>query len=92
MTRGVAGITGFAAKAMMSVGNGGSGEQATVPEKRLRMWANRTQGQRPKEYDGEDLEEEAAEWRCLSFLERRAGWAVLSEEAEADEDEDDLWY
>lgn len=56
MTRGVAGIRGLAAKAMMfGAGKGGRGEQATVPEKRLRIWASRTKGQRAREYDVEAL-------------------------------------
>lgn len=74
MTRGVAGIMGFAAKGIMSMGKGGRGEQATVPEKRLRTWASRRKGQRAKEeaFNGADGKEEAVEWRCLSFLERRS--------------------
>lgn len=60
------------------------------------MWPSRRKGQRAKEelFDGEDGKEEAVEWRCLSFLERRSG-ADASEEAEAaeeeEEEEDDLW-
>lgn len=88
-------MTGFAAKGIMSVGNGGSGEQATVPQKRLPMWASRTKGQRAKN-EGQDAEQPAAEWRCLSFLERRVGVEVSEQmdaevEAEEDAEEDDLW-
>lgn len=88
-------MIGFAAKGIVSIGNGGRGEQATVPEKRLRMCARRRKGQRAEEevFEGEDGKEEAVAWRCLSFLERRSG-GDASEEAEAaeeEEEEDDLW-
>lgn len=46
MTRGVAGMTGFVAKAMISVGKGGRTGHATVPEGNLRTPPTRTKGQR----------------------------------------------
>lgn len=57
-------MMGFAAKDMVSMGKGGREEQATVPEKRLRIWTSRRKGQRVKEevVDRDDGKEEAVEW------------------------------
>lgn len=73
-------MTGLAAKGMMSVGKGGRGEEATVPEKSLRTWTRRTRGQREKA-------EERGKQECLSLLERRVEAVVVSEPEEPEPEE-----